>query len=356
MSASPPSQPDILAGLRAAQSAATDEWRRMQARTLDLFGFGVRECEYVVVATGAHWRLRRYDGHRGGVPLLLVPAPIKRPYIWDLTPSVSAIRYCLDRGFSVDLLEWLPPTDGDGGIEDYTLAIAMAAERIAEERGGTVPFVLGHSLGGTLAAMACAMAPDLWRGLVLLGAPLSFATGSSAFRDLVATNGQVASTAGTIAGSQLSQFCALIAPGSFVWQRMIDAFLSFTDPAAFDIHVRIERWALDEVPLSARLVHEIVEQLYRQNLFELGALTLSGRALGPQDISSPALAVVNEVDEIGPRAAVEPFLARMSRGEHEILAHPPEVGVGMQHLAILAGSRARAETWPQVADWILARA
>jgi polyhydroxyalkanoate synthase len=39
--------------------------------------------------------------------VLIVAAPIKRPYIWDLTPAVSAIRYCLGAGLRVYLLERL---------------------------------------------------------------------------------------------------------------------------------------------------------------------------------------------------------------------------------------------------------
>lgn len=356
MPGSQPSGPDVLAAFRAAQSATVDEWRRVQARTLDLFGFGVRECDHRVVATGHDWHLRRYGDGLGDVPILLVPASIKRPYIWDLSERVSPVRFCLDHGFDVHLLEWLPPTNGSAGLEDYARTVSVAAERVGQAHAGRAPFILGHSLGGTLAAIASAMAPDRVRGLVLLGAPLSFEPGSSAFRDTVVANGHGAFGNGTVAGSQLSQFCALVAPGSFVWERSLDAFLSVTDPVAFDIHVRIERWALDEVPLSSLLVREIVEWLYRENRFQHRELAVAGRKLGPQDLICNTLAVVNEVDEVGPRASVEPFFALMDGVDREIFTFPPEIGVGLQHLAVLAGRRARAETWPRIAEWITDRA
>ncbi|GLK85798.1 alpha/beta hydrolase [Ancylobacter defluvii] len=354
----PQSSPDPFAWARAAQLEAMDELRSVQARALDLFGFGSHECPYEVIATGPHWRLRRYHGSRDAPPLLFVPAPIKRPYVWDLTPDVSVVRFCLDHAFAVHLLEWLPPkgNDSPAGIADYVQALLSACRTIAAGRSGEAPIVMGHSLGGTLAAIGCALQPSATRGLVLLGAPLSFEPGSSAFRDVVVEQKIETPEDSTIPGSQLSQCCALLAPATFVWSRWMDAALSFADPAALDLHIRVERWALDEVPLPGRLVHEIVRWLYREDRFRRGRIELEGRRLGPQDLRMPVLAMVNPSDEIGPRAAIEPFLAGMATNDTRIVEHPPEVGVGLQHLAILAGRRAHAETWPEIAAWIDARA
>src|SRR5262245_51173843 len=55
----------------------------------------------------------------------------------------------------------------------------------------------------------------------------------------------------------------------------------------------LERWALDEAPLPGRLVHQILEWLYRENQFCRGALTVLGRRIGPSDLDLPTLAVVN---------------------------------------------------------------
>jgi polyhydroxyalkanoate synthase len=44
--------------------------------------------------------------------------------------------------------------------------------------------------------------------------------------------------------------------------------------------VRVERWALDEFPLPGRLLHEILEWLYRDNRFCAGSLHIGDRILG----------------------------------------------------------------------------
>lgn len=353
--AAPRPDPDPLAGLRASQRAAMEQWRGLQARTLDLFGYGVHECAYDVVACGPRWRLRRYRGEATGAPLLMVPAPIKRAYIWDLAPAVSAVRFCLDRQLDVHLLEWLPPPDGHDGIEAHAQAILTAGAAMAAETAGGAPVVIGHSLGGPLAAIACALEPTFARGLVLLAAPLSFEPGSSPFRDIVVAQPDRVSQDDTVPGAQFAQSCAMLSPGTFLWSRWADGALSLADPAALGLHMRIERWALDEMPLPGRLVHEIVEWLYRENRFARGTLVIGERTLGPRSLGIPLLAVVNPADEIGPRAAIEPFFARMA-GNTGIIENPVEIGVGLQHLAILAGRQAHAQTWPRIADWIAARA
>jgi polyhydroxyalkanoate synthase subunit PhaC len=47
----------------------------------------------------------------------------------------------------------------------------------------------------------------------------------------------------------------------------MDAALSVGDPLAMEIHARVERWALDEIPLPGKLVHQIIDWLYRENRF-----------------------------------------------------------------------------------------
>jgi polyhydroxyalkanoate synthase len=56
-----------------------------------------------------------------------------------------------------------------------------------------------------------------------------------------------------VAGSLLSLISAVACHDTFVWARWMDAILSLADHAALDVHVRVERWALDEVVLSGKL-------------------------------------------------------------------------------------------------------
>jgi polyhydroxyalkanoate synthase len=318
-------------------------------------GLGPTECRYRIVATGARWRLRAYLGATAGPPLLIVAAPIKRPYIWDLTDSVSVVRYCLQHSLQVYLLEWMPPSrrDKDAGLADYaTRSIGEAVATVVRQTGGKAPIVMGHSLGGTLAAIFAAFDPSI-RGLVLLSTPLCFAPGSCRFRDaIVAMAPPTLSGMEAIPGWLLSQLSALAAPETFLWSRFVDAVLSMGDLAALTIHARVERWALDEFPLPGRLVHEILEWLYRENRFCAGALCIGDRSLGPSSLQLPLLAMVNTADAVAPPQSIAPFIEAVPRGYASLIEYTGEIGVGLQHLAILVGSRAQATVWPKIVSWL----
>ena len=339
--------------------ALMDILRKAQGDALEGLGFGPTECSYEVLASGPRWRLRDYGGPDTEPLLLIVAAPIKRPYLWDLAPPVSAVRYCLRQGLRVCLLEWTPPSssNGNAGLVEYAdQAIGEAVATVSREMGGIQPFLVGHSLGGTLAAIYGASRPQSVRGLVLLSAPLCFQPGVSRFRDaIVAMAPSALSEADAVPGSLLSQLSALASPETFVWSRWLDATFSSADPLAWEIHARVERWALDEVPLPGRLVHQMLEWLYRENRLCRGILHIGRRTIGPSCLWLPTLAVVNTADEVASLASVTPFVDAMSGADVRVLEFPGEVGVGLQHLGILVGRQAYARVWPEIISWLKAR-
>ncbi len=346
-----------LDAIRRAQFALLDTLRRAQGDLAAARGLDPAETAYRVIASAPHWRLRDYGGRAAAPPLLIVAAPIKRPYIWDLAPSFSAIGCCRDLGLHVYLLEWPPasPLTAASGLDEYAAAIGAGVARIAAKHAGRKPLLIGHSLGGTLAAIYAALAPQTVRALALLSAPLCFRPHESGFRDaLVALVPTDLSQTDPVPGSLLSCVSALASPGTFVWSRLLDAAMSAADRQAREIHQRVERWALDEVALPGRLVHQIVDWLYRENRLCRGELSVNGTLLAPSRLSIPVLAVVNAADEIAPRASVEPFVAAAATKKAAIIEYPAEVGVALQHLGILVGRAARRDTWPRIGAWLLA--
>jgi polyhydroxyalkanoate synthase len=332
---------------------AVDAGRQARGAVLEAWGFGPLQRPFQVRAMGPRWRLRDYGGGLRA-SLLVIGAPIKRPYVWDLAPSVSAIGCCLDQGFRVHLFEWTPPQLGGPatGLDDYVDAIAEAVETVTAAAGGAAPILLGHSLGGTLAAVFAAVDPQRVAGLTLLNAPLCFGPGSSEFRDAVVRLVGPAPAGGELVpGSFLSHVSALACPSAFVWSRLTDVAMSLADPQSLHIHLRVERWALDEVALPGEFMGQVLDWLYREDRFCRGVLPVKGRMLGPSDLSTPTLAVVDAADEVAPRAAVEALLAAAPAASG-ILEYPGETGVALQHLALLIGRHARTTVWPRIVAWL----
>jgi polyhydroxyalkanoate synthase len=348
----------LAVNVRHLQFSVVDAFRRLQGDALASLGFGPVETPYHVIASGAFWRLRDYGSGTTGQPVLIVAAPIKRPYIWDLVPDVSIIGRCLNAGLHVYLLEWLPATRQtcDVGTNACSDAIATALTHIDDGAGSLKPVLLGHSLGGTLAGLHAARAPSTIAGLVLLGAPLCFRPDESPFRDaLVTLVPAPVADSDPYPGSILSQMSAVASPNTFVWSRWLDAALSASDRRAMNIHARVERWALDEVALPGKLVSEIVEWLYRDDRFGRGVLQLGEQTIGPQNLVAPTLAVVNTQDAVAPADSISPIGEFLGPEKFAIVSYPGETGVALQHLGILVGREAHAQVWPRIIDWIKAQ-
>jgi len=343
-----------LNALRRAQFDVSDILRRAQGDVVGAFGLDPKESPHRIITSRAHWRLRDYGGDDRSRSLLIIAAPIKRPYIWDLAPPISAIRFCLHQGLYVQLLEWMPasPNAGNCGLDEYVLAISEAVSTITTAAQGVKPSLIGHSLGGTLAAMYGALLPESIRSLVLLGAPLCFEPSENEFRDaLVTLVPQQISDTDPFPGSLLSHASALASPRAFIWSRLMDAAMSIVDPLAMAIHARVERWALDEMPLPGKLVHQIIEWLYRENRFCGNELKIGEKFIGPSTLSVPTLAVVNTADDVAPLNSLKRFADAMAKNV-QIIEYPGELGVCLQHLGILVGRHAQAHVWSEILSWL----
>lgn len=341
--------------LRRTEFGLFDILRRAYVDIIGAIGFDPDECPYATIISGLFWRLRDYGPSSVHRSLLVIAAPIKRPYIWDLTPRSSVIRYCLGNNLHVYLLEWLPAqraTSMNGFIE-YVTAIGKCVAEVSRINPGSKPILIGHSLGGTLAVIFGAVTLQSVRGLVLLGAPLCFAAKTSRFRDaLVSLLPTDMAETEPYPGSLVSHVSALASPDTFIWARLQDSALSLTSGYAMEVHAHVTRWSFDEVPLPGKLVHQLVDLLYRQNRLFRGTLKIGASRIGPFSLSVPTLAVVNTADDIAPLQSVKPFIDECSAPDTRIIEYPGENGVCLQHLAILLGRKARARVWPEIISWI----
>jgi polyhydroxyalkanoate synthase subunit PhaC len=327
---------------------ALDSARRLQGLALDALGFGPSEARYETVFRTAGASLRRYGaGREPGQAVLVVPAPIKRPYIWDLAPAGSAVRSLLAADASVFLLEW--------GETAEPLGLADYADRLIREAldaaGIDRAVLLGHSLGGLFAAIFAALHPERVRGLGLLATPLHFERGVGIFGAL-ADALPAATMPPSVPGSFLGAASFRAAPTTFGLERFLDLAASLTAPAALAMHFRVERWALDEFPLPGRLLAELAEQLARGDRFVGGTLTVGGRLASPSQITAPLLCVVDPRCRVVPPEAVLPFVAAAGSTEKTLLHYDGDVGVSLQHVGLLVGPQAHAHLWPQITRWV----
>jgi polyhydroxyalkanoate synthase len=345
------------AGVQALKDM--DRSRQERGRMLDRAGYGPQETPSTVVHAEPGLKLRRYGANDDGPPVLLVPAPIKRSYIWDLAPEVSVVRRWLERGWRVYLAEWVPLDDqqADFGLDTYGERLLSACRRAMLADGAAeAPVLAGHSLGGILAAIHSALYPDELRATVLLEAPLHFTPGSC-FDPLLRITPdarRIADAFGQVPGVYLNMMCAMAEPQAFQWERMADRWLAMLEPdrSLLANHMRVERWTHDEFPLPGRLFVDIVEALYRGDQFMQGQLPVGARRIGPADLHAPLVSVMDPRSKVIPPQSLQPFHDAAGSADKLLLRYTGDVGVNLQHVGVLVGRSAHSVIWPAIFDWL----
>jgi len=346
-----------------------DRSRQERGKMLDRAGYGPQQTPSTVLHTEPGLRLRRFgEKDSDGPAVLLVPAPIKRAYIWDLTPQLSVVRRWLERGYQVYQAEWVPVHDtgesaahgANFGLADYgDRLLAACQQAIAADSGEKRLIVAGHSLGGVLAAIYSCMHPDKVRATILLESPLHFEPASCCFNRLVQATPHardIADSFSHVPGAFLNMMSAIAEPHAFQWERIMDRTLSMFDPEALSTHMRVERWTHDEFPMPGRLFTDIVESLYRNDDFMQGRLVIhSGsteRTIGPKDLRAPLASVVDPRSKVIPLQAVVPFNQAAASTNKLVLEYQGDIGVNLQHVGVLVGRSAHAKIWPALFAWL----
>ena len=335
---------------------ALDQLRRAQGRVLDDWGWAPERTESEILVSRPCMQVRSYGSTSGGPAVLLVPAPIKRAYIWDLEPSRSPVRLLSESGFAVHLVEWLDPgpEENDLGLGDYADRLLRTAVDAVRSATDHVPALLGHSLGGTFTALFAALHPQLVRGLGLLEAPLRFGPAAGAFAPFVLASphaGLLKAVSGNVPGSFISSVSASAAPVTFHLERYLDLAASLGHPS-LQTHLRVQRWTLDEMAITGQLFEDIVEQLYRGDRFMRGELVLADRRIGPDSVACPLLTVFNPASRIIPPQSVLPFHEAAGSPQKTLIPYSGDQGVALQHVGVLVGANAHAKIWPAIVEWL----
>ena len=344
---------------RAPALAWLDEVRRGRGAWLDAAGFGPVETPWREGYRTEGMRLRVYGQPGPGPPLLIVPAPIKKAYIWDLAPERSVVRRMLAAGFGVGLAEWTEPTARGGaslGLNHYARLVLAATEVWSELHGSHGILLAGHSLGGTLAAIFAALHPELAEGLVLIEAPLHLGPSVGALGALAAATpgGADAMRAAfdVVPGTVLSTLGVAADPVEFLRSRWLDALAARADPEAAATHLRVLRWALDELAMPGALFADIVGGICRDDAFHRGVLEVAGGRAVPERLGMPILAVIDPQGRLVPPISVIPFLERTSAPWTLREHHEAEAGAAFGHVGALVGRQAHRELWPAILRWL----
>jgi polyhydroxyalkanoate synthase len=83
-----------------------------------------------------------------------------------------------------------------------------------------------------------------------------------------------------------------------------------------------------------------------------GKLAIGNRTIGPRDLTSPLLSVVDPRSKLIPPDAMIPFHEATSSPRKRVLHYEGDVGVNLQHVGVLVGRSAHARIWPEIFEWL----
>jgi polyhydroxyalkanoate synthase len=109
------------------------------------------------------------------------------------------------------------------------------------------------------------------------------------------------------------------------------------------------KWVADNPPFPARAYREWITWMYKENRLVSGRLRLRGRLVDLRAIEQNLLVVTAGADHIAPPAGTVPLLDLVASEDVTHLDRPGG------HIGLMAGSQAKHEIWPELADWLSER-
>lgn len=283
-----------------------------------------------------HGRASLVDYGGDGPPVIFVPSLINPPFILDLAPERSLLRWLAAQGHHVLLLDWGTPTPEERAVDisshvtDLLLPLAVQL--------GAPPVLAGYCLGGTMAMAAASLMPV--RGLAAIAAPWHFNGFGERARTRIAALWEAVEPScrqmGLVPMEVLQSAFWSLDPA-----RTIAKFERFAelppDSAAARNFVALEDWANGGAPLTYAAGAQMFD-FFARDLPGTGGWQIGGRTIEPHALGCATIEFVSLTDRIVPSASAAGFGAR----------HDLQSG----HVGMVVGSAAPELLWAPLADWI----
>ena len=290
------------------------------------------------------------------IPILIIYALINKPYILDLQPDRSVVKFLLKNGYDVYLIDWGEPHEKDHilTIDDYVNDfINKIVNFILEDKGIKQLTILGYCMGGTLSTMYTALHPEKVKNFMAMAAPIYFDTDESLLhvwaKPEIFDVDRVVDEFGNIPPQFLNGGYLFLDPIGNLYSKYIKFLENVNNDAFVRMFLRMEKWINDGIPLAGETFREFLKSGYQQNLLVQNKWKLNGRTVNLKKITMPVLNIIGNFDNLVPPTASKPFLDYVGSYDKKELIIPTG------HIGLSVSSKSHRDLWPQVVEWLKPR-
>jgi len=306
-----------------------------------------------ILYEGGKLRLRYYQpqGRPLSTPLLVVYALIKRPFILDLQPGISAIANLTRQGVPVYLTDWIPPTSSDTwrGFDAYVNGdLVNAVQTVQKHAGVEKVSLLGYCFGGLLSTLYTALHPQTVKNLITLSLPLDWSKQDIPFFNLTKNlNPDLVTNAyGNCPAWMVKSVFSSLSPVHHAFDKYVGLYRNKERAGYAEMFERFERWMNSDVPLAGQIFRELHNDLVQNNFLAQNQMQVGGQTVDLRRISCPLLSIAGEHDDVVHPQASLPLVDLVGSRVKETLLVPAG------HIGVVVGGSAQKKLWPHVGSWL----
>jgi poly[(R)-3-hydroxyalkanoate] polymerase subunit PhaC len=289
------------------------------------------------------------------LPVLLIPPLMVKPFIFDLHPGRSLVRFLLDRGFEVYLVDFGEPDRADAYVtlDDYVVDwIPRACRAVKKDAHSKELSLLGYCMGGLFALMHAAANRDASvRNIVSIGSPLDVnKMGLFAWAAKIG-GGQVellARQMGNIPGGLSSIAFRLLTPMKNV-TRYADLFMNMWDREYVNGFDAMNEWVSQFIDYPQAAFVQFVDEFMRKNELVRGKMSFRGKVADLNHVHASMLLFAGRTDRIAPPPAVRAIIDAVASTDITYRLVPGG------HMGVFAGATAPRSVWQPTAEWLAER-
>ena len=231
--------------------------------------------------------------------------------------------------------------------EEY---IENAVNKIKEITNSDKVSLLGYCWGGLFALIYTYAHQENVKNLILHATPVDIDKEKTIIENWTAhlNADNLVDTFGNIPGWLLNL--------AFLIRNPVEAILKypryFSEPRSIDEIMQffaIEMWLYDSRDIIGEVYREIVDQVYRKNLFIKNKMKVGSDILNLQNITIPLLDIVGNRDDLVPPSASTSVINAVGSTDKKLIEFPTG------HVGLCISNRAHEKLWPEVCSWIAQR-